>query len=100
MVFDEARLAGADPVAPVATDERRIKGGDLKRDERNVRRVALAEVGHVLRLGTRAAPKVDLANGTGHRGNGGGAKNGGGWETGAEGSIDGTGMRGGLAGER
>jgi hypothetical protein len=77
-MFDEARLAGADPVAPVAADERRIKGGDLKRDERNVRRVALADVGHVLRLGTRAAPKVDLANGTGHRGNGGGAKNRGG----------------------
>ena len=93
-------MAGADPVAPVAADERRIKGGDLKRDERNVRRVALAEVGHVLRLGTRAAPKVDLANGTGHRGNAGGAKNRGGWETEAEGSIDGTGMRGGLAGER
>jgi hypothetical protein len=93
LVFDEARLAGADPVAPVAADERRIKGGDLKRDERNVRRVALAEVGHVLRLGTRAVPKVDLANGTGHRGNGGGAKNREGWETEAEGSIDGTGMR-------
>ena len=100
MMLDEARLAGADPVAPVAADERRIKGGDLKRDERNVRRVALAEVGHVLRLGTRAAPKVDLANGTGHRGNGGGAKNRGGWEMEAEGSIDETGMRGGLAGER
>ena len=27
-------------------------------------------------------------------------RTGGGWETGAEGSIDGTGMRGGLAGER
>jgi hypothetical protein len=83
LMFDEARMAGADPVAPVAADERRIKGGDLKRDERNVRRVALAEVGHVLRLGTRAAPKVNLANGTGHRENGGGAKNRGG-------GIDGT----------
>ena len=93
-------MAGADPVAPVAADERRIKGGDLKRDERNVRRVALAEVGHVLRLGTRAAPKVDLANGTGHRGNGRGAKNRGWWEMEAEGSIDETGMKGGMAGER
>ena len=100
-MLDEARLAGADPVAPVAADERRIKGGDLKRDERNVRRVALAEVGHVLRLGTRAAPKVDLANGTGHRGkNGRGAKNRGWWEMEAEGSIGETGMKGGWAGER
>jgi hypothetical protein len=62
-MLDEARLAGADPVAPVAADERRIKGGDLKRDERNVRRVALAEVGHVLRLGPRVASKVDLQMG-------------------------------------
>jgi hypothetical protein len=86
-------LAGTDPVAPVAADERRIKGGNLKRYERNVRRVALAEVGHVLHLGPRVALKVDLANGTGHRGIGGGAKDREGWETKAEGSIDGTGMR-------
>ena len=80
-------------MAPVAADERRVEGGNLKRDEGNVRRVALAEVGHVLRLGPRVAPKVDLANGTGRREIGGGAKNRKGWEPEAEGSIDGTGMR-------
>ena len=60
-------------MAAVAADKRRIKVRNLKRDEENVRRVVLAEVGHVLRLGPRVAPKVDLASGAGHRGIGGGA---------------------------
>ena len=60
-------------MAAVAADKRRIKGRNLKRDEGNVRRLVLAEVGHVLCLGPRIAPKVDLASGAGHRGIGGGA---------------------------
>ena len=85
-------------MAAVAADERRIEGRNLKRNEGNVRRVALAEVDHVLRLGLRVALKVDLASGTGRRGIGGGAEDREGWETKAEGCIDGMGVKRELAG--
>ena len=56
----------------------------------------LAEVDHVLHLGPIVASKVDLANGTGHTGIGGGAEDREGWETEAEECIDGTGVNRGL----
>ena len=62
--------------------------------------MVLAEVGHVLRLGPRIALKVDLASGTGHSGIGGGAEDRVGWETEAEGCIDGMGVKCGFAGRR
>ena len=57
----------------------------------------LAEVDHVLRLGPRVTSKVDLANGTDYTGIGGEAEDREGWETEAEGCIDGTGVNRGLA---
>ena len=54
-------------------------------------------VDHVLRLGPRVAPKVDLASEKGHTGIGGGAEDREGWETEAEGCIDGMGVNRGLA---
>ena len=70
--------------------------------------MVLAEEDHVLRLGPRVAPKIDLARGTGHTGIGGGAEDREGWETEdregweteAEGCIDGTRVNRGLAGWR
>ena len=59
--------------------------------------MVLAEVDHVLRLGPRVAPKVDLASGTGHTGIERGAGDREGWETEAEGRIDGTGVSRGSA---
>jgi hypothetical protein len=76
------------------------RGQESEEGQGNVRRVVLAEEDHVLRLGPRVAPKIDLARGTGHTGIGGGAEDREGWETEAEGCIDGTRVNRGLAGWR
>ena len=84
-------MAGADPVAAVAANKRRVEGRNLEGNERDVGRVMPAKMGHVLRLGPRAAPKVDMADWTSHRETGGGAADGSGREMEAEGCADRTG---------